>query len=98
MVSTGLANLLTDPLAPLPVAGAAFLAVGAILYLLGVTALRQSVAAAGARRWIAALATAAACAVAWWLGTITGAIVEIALLAIALLGLAAIMSRQAQDG
>ena len=58
VVSTGLEELLKDPLAPLSLAGAGFLAGGAILYVLGVTALRQSIAAAGVRRWIAALATA----------------------------------------
>ena len=92
VVSTGLEELLEDPLAPLSLAGAGFLAGGAILDPLGVTALRQSIAAAGVRRWIAALATAAVCAAAWWLGTFTVAL-EITLLAAALLALTAFTHR-----
>ena len=49
MISTGLSELLEHPLAPLSATGAAFLAGGTVTYALGVTAVRQSVAAAGIR-------------------------------------------------
>ena len=66
MISTGLSELLEHPLAPLSMAGAAFLAGGAVVYTLGVTAVRQLVVAPFDD--IAALATAVVCGVAWWIG------------------------------
>ena len=60
---------------------------------LGVTAVRRSVAATGVRQWIGALVTAVMCGAAWWIGTYTGALNEVALLAIALLALTAFTHR-----
>ena len=47
MISSGLTEVLAHPLEHLPPAGAAFLAGGAIVYILGIAAFRQSVSAAG---------------------------------------------------
>lgn len=88
MISSGLTEVLAHPLEHLPSAGAAFLAGGAIVYLLGIAAFRQSVSAAGGAVWVLSVAAAAGCIGAFWLGTGVTALAEVAVLVVILFALA----------
>lgn len=93
MISAGLAEVLDHPLARLSPSSAAFLAGGAGIYILGIAAFRQAVAAAGGTLWLASGAATAACILAMWLGAALVALAEVALLGIILFGLAMVSHR-----
>ncbi|KRE21493.1 hypothetical protein ASG80_12745 [Agromyces sp. Soil535] len=96
MISAGLAEVLEHPLDRLSPSGAAFLAGGAGIYILGIAAFRQAVAAAGGIQWLASGAATAVCIVAMWRGAALVALAEVALLGVILFGLAMISHRLRQ--
>lgn len=93
LVSTGLGEVLEHPTMPVSAAGAAFLSGGAIAYLLGIAAFRQSVAAASPAIWAASVVTAVLCVGGYWLGTAVNGLVEVGFLTIALFGLVILTQR-----
>lgn len=97
MISSGLTEVLAHPLEHLPTAAAAFLAGGAVVYVLGVALFRQAVSAAGGPVWVLSVAAAAACIGAFWLGTAVTAVAEVAVLAVILFA-SAITTRRVRAG
>lgn len=93
LVSTGLGEVLVHPTMPVSAASAAFLSGGAVVYLLGIAAFRQSVAAASPGIWAASVVTAVLCVGGYWLGTAVNGLVEVGFLTIALFGLVILTQR-----
>lgn len=90
MIAAGLTEVLEHPLAPLTAASAAFLAGGAAVYVLGIAAFRQAVAAAGIAVWLASAVAGAACLATLWLGTAVAALPQVVALVVILFALAAV--------
>jgi low temperature requirement protein LtrA len=101
MISASLTEVLEHPLAPLTTANAAFLAGGASIYVLGIAAFRQAVAAVSGVLWLASVLAAAACIGGLWLGTAVAGIAEVAFVVVILFALVIVGHRphsRVEDG
>jgi hypothetical protein len=87
MISAGLVDVLEHPLDTIPLTAAVFLAAGASVYVAGVAAFRQAVAAGSAAVWLDSAAAIAACAATTWVGAAILGIAQVALMVLILFGL-----------
>ncbi|MHA7288682.1 low temperature requirement protein A [Arthrobacter sp. MDT3-24] len=80
MISASLVDVLEHPFDHIPLTAAVFLAGRARIYVAGVAAFRQSVAAAGVAAWLDSAVATAACAATTWVGANVLGIAQVALI------------------